>query len=44
MSETNDSQQLTTQSNNYVTVIPVEYSRSRSYNAQTPDYMVEQYR
>ncbi|KAF2904744.1 hypothetical protein ILUMI_01432 [Ignelater luminosus] len=44
MSETNDTQQLTTQSNNYVTVIPVEYPRSRGYNAQTPDYMVEQYR
>lgn len=31
-------------SNNYVTVIPVDYSTNLIYNSQTPDYIVEQYR
>ncbi|KAK9745164.1 hypothetical protein QE152_g7154 [Popillia japonica] len=30
-------------SNNYVTVIPVDYSTNLIYNSQTPDYIVEQY-
>lgn len=44
MTETNDNQQLNSQLNNYVTVIPVEYPRPRAYNPQTSEYTVEQYR
>lgn len=32
------------QPNNYVTVIPVDYSTNLIYNSQTPDYIVEQYK
>lgn len=43
--KSDSTQQIVIQTNSInVTVIPVEFTRNRSYNSQNSDYMAEQFR